>query len=1373
MERREMVERINRMGRKLKNRLAYILIIVMLCSTMSLENVNASDYDSLNSTEGNNESNTIIENQQEADNEQTDNSSVQQKVENEQYNASNEEADNVTEEIPEQDSQNIEIQTNDETQVLINYVSVDKPFLETPNEQNVVVSFGNGNENISKVRLVCKKNDGSDLELNLTRQEKELYLFTIPLEKKDSGTYELDSFAYFINGIEQIIDLKAIGIEAKFGVNEFYPGYENGDINSNDIDVSVVDVDANKVIAAQTDIEEALDATQEAIAESSGESVNDKSRNLKTSRTAVKEKVVVLDPGHGGSDGGAAANGLVEKNLTLKIAQYCKQELEEYSGLKVYMTRNNDSDVGLSERVQMAKRWGADVFVSIHINSASAGANGVEVWYPNSSYNANIHAQGKDLANEILKELVGLGLTNRGIKIRNSENGTKYPDGSLADYYSVIKDSKTNGFPGIIVEHAFISNPSDAAKLKQESFLKQLGIADAIGIANYFGLSKNPEIRIVNKNDFSGTFKVKITGVGSSTNTTKVEVPVWCQTDGQDDLKWYTATLQNDGSYTVDVAISNHNDQVGTYIADLYVTYRNGTMEQLGRTSAVMSKTSANISVEKNGTNPAQYQSKVVFSNMPTGVKSVQFAVWSNEGGQNDLKWYMGKDVGNDTWLATIDLNNHKTYGNYSVHAYLEMEDGYFFNFGNTSFEVQKANVGELKVKDYNQNEGSFRVIIRLNNTDVGINKVDVPIWCSSNQSDIKWYTAIKQADGTYSVDVNIANHKYNSGEYNIHAYLTDAFGNKSFGQATTFAVIAPKSEVTAKDAAGTETNYELKATNLGLYGDVRKVEFAVWSLKGGQDDLAWYQASRDSSGAYRATVPISRHRTAGEYEADAYITLGNGGLKYVGKASFKVTEPGISKVEVSEKDVDGGTFTVSLAKPESPSGVNRLQVAVWGAANGQNDLKWYDAAKRPDGSYEVAVSIANHGFETGTYNVHTYLTGGNGISLCANTTSTEIEAPKSEVTATDAAGTETNYELKATNLGLYGDVRKVEFAVWSLKGGQDDLVWYQASRDSSGAYRATVPISRHRTTGEYEGDAYITLSNGTLKYVGTAKFEITIPSLNLYVANYDASLGSFDVILNNIVSPSGINKIEVPVWCSSNQSDIKWYKAVKQNDGTYKITVDPMYHNLHSGIYQIHAYITTGNGIMTLAGTTTQLVKAPELYTIMGTTTTTVDQMMKYYKSSGVNYPGNELGKGGAPTLESFCKLYLEEANAEGVRAEVAFAQTMLETGWLKYGGIVKIEQFNFAGIGALDGNSTGNCATFPDVRTGIRAQIQHLKAYGSSGALTNSCVDPRFHLVKRNCAPYVQWLGQKENPQGNGWATSERYGYNIMSGIQKLKSL
>ena len=137
-----------------------------------------------------------------------------------------------------------------------------------------------------------------------------------------------------------------------------------------------------------------------------------------------RNKVVVLDPGHGGSDGGASANGLVEKNLTLKIAQYCKEELEKYAGVTVYMTRSTDVAVDLEERVQKAKNWGADVFVSIHMNSASAAAQGAEVWYPNSSYNSEIHNNGQKLASEIEKELVSLGLADRGVKIRNSQNGS-------------------------------------------------------------------------------------------------------------------------------------------------------------------------------------------------------------------------------------------------------------------------------------------------------------------------------------------------------------------------------------------------------------------------------------------------------------------------------------------------------------------------------------------------------------------------------------------------------------------------------------------------------------------------------------------------------------------------------------------------------------------------------------------------------------------------------------------------------------------------------------------------------------------------------------------------------------------------------------
>ena len=126
------------------------------------------------------------------------------------------------------------------------------------------------------------------------------------------------------------------------------------------------------------------------------------------------------------------------------------------------------------------------------------------------------------------------------------------------------------------------------------------------------------------------------------------------------------------------------------------------------------------------------------------------------------------------------------------------------------------------------------------------------------------------------------------------------------------------------------------------------------------------------------------------------------------------------------------------------------------------------------------------------------------------------------------------------------------------------------------------------------------------------------------------------------------------------------------------------------------------------------------------------------------------------------------EEAEAEDIRAEVAFTQAMKETGFLQFGGDVSIEQFNFAGIGTTGGGVPGN--SYPDVRTGVRAQIQHLKAYATDEPLNQTCVDNRYEYVKKASAPYVQWLGQKENPEGAGWATGENYGYDIAGMLQHL---
>lgn len=188
-------------------------------------------------------------------------------------------------------------------------------------------------------------------------------------------------------------------------------------------------------------------------------------------------------------------------------------------------------------------------------------------------------------------------------------------------------------------------------------------------------------------------------------------------------------------------------------------------------------------------------------------------------------------------------------------------------------------------------------------------------------------------------------------------------------------------------------------------------------------------------------------------------------------------------------------------------------------------------------------------------------------------------------------------------------------------------------------------------------------------------------------------------------------------------------------------------------------------------SGEQAEEVIADGQYPIMGKSSVTVDQMVEYFKSSGEQYPKEALEKGGADSIETFCQMYYDEAVAEGVRPEVAFVQTMKETGWLQYGGDASIEQFNFAGLGTTGGGVAGN--SYPDVRTGIRAQIQHLKAYATADALSQECVDDRYEYVTKGCAPYVEWLGQQENPEGYGWATADNYGYSIVDMISELKQI
>ena len=160
-------------------------------------------------------------------------------------------------------------------------------------------------------------------------------------------------------------------------------------------------------------------------------------------------------------------------------------------------------------------------------------------------------------------------------------------------------------------------------------------------------------------------------------------------------------------------------------------------------------------------------------------------------------------------------------------------------------------------------------------------------------------------------------------------------------------------------------------------------------------------------------------------------------------------------------------------------------------------------------------------------------------------------------------------------------------------------------------------------------------------------------------------------------------------------------------------------------------------------------------LTAIMGKPAVTAEQMKSYLKKKNPSV---------AQSVLDMIPLYLSEGEAEGVRGDIAFAQSCLETGNFAFSGsAVTLSQNNFCGLGVTQRGKTG--LSFDTPQLGIRAQVQHLKAYASTDKLLNERTDPRFRYVTRGCAPYVEWLGQKENPQGKGWAAGEKYGEKILS--------
>ena len=467
------------MNKRLKPVLALILTMFMSVSTLS------------------NTYTVFAEGEETVTTEQTTTEDVNEQEEVEDNNVNEEDSSNVEEAIPEEDTSedvaNVQEQLGDAS--MMEYFLVDSPVVEKSETENFVLSLNNV-EGYADFSITVKKSDGSTFDLESNEQVDNLVKFSRVFSAEEKGEYLVASLHYSLNGGKYYLNFSDLGMNVKFGVDQEYTGYDETLPDMTE-DISEEEEELNNSVIQVTDVNKASEEVAEGMM----------AQDFPAAMALIDEDIetqsnegitLCLDPGHGGSESGTLNyNGTgLEKDYNLKIAKYCYDELQKYN-CKVVMTRSTDKYMGLEERAEYAKQQGAQYLISFHLNASQKhNAYGAEVYYPNTNWRPDISEKGKVMAQAIQKQLVSLGLYDRGIKFRTIDineypNPHRYDDNSIADYYGVIRNAKTRGITGLIIEHCCMDNESDFDKyLGSEEKIKQLGVADANGIVAALGLTK-------------------------------------------------------------------------------------------------------------------------------------------------------------------------------------------------------------------------------------------------------------------------------------------------------------------------------------------------------------------------------------------------------------------------------------------------------------------------------------------------------------------------------------------------------------------------------------------------------------------------------------------------------------------------------------------------------------------------------------------------------------------------------------------------------------------------------------------------------------------------------------------------------------------
>ena len=1428
----------------------------------------------------------------------------------------------------------------------IDFVYIESSYLETPGTQRIVFDFGETIQDAQRVTLTVTDDLGYTTEWETSRQAEGLYLFEKDFTGEAyTGSYEAVSINIYSETGTEVLDLDEMDIEAEFGVNEEYSGYEelqpiNEEAASDEqVGASVVTIDENGVTKAQDSIADALnEVSTETEGISTFSAASSRSGNI----------VVALDPGHDSRSTGASANGLREEVLTLKIANYCKEELEKYAGVEIYMTRTgadcpyNMSGAGCIEyRVRDAAAAGAQIYVSFHLNSStSSSPKGAEVIVPNRNWRPELGEEGEKLASAILDELVKVGLTKRPTPIysRDSESGNTYADGSAADYFSVQRNCKLNNIPGIIIEHAFLTNSGDVNNfLNSEAGLKKLGVADATGIAKYLGLAKVGERIEVEEGTYTiesalaSDKMIEVSGAGWDAGTGIV----LSDKDNAKSSQRYEIVKTSDGYYNI---IAEHSGKAlevqgnssgasicqkdrdvnsqaqkwyfvnagnGRYnIASAYGTYMdvqsaltssgtpvwtydyNGTNAQIWQlekseyqpvasgTYIIENAQDTNMVLNVDGSSLSDYANVSLYQNEEgsnqrfevTYVGGGYYNIFAEHSQKsldvNGASTASGANLQQYTWNGSnaqlwkfVDAGNGAYYIRSKVGTVIDLASGQAVSGTNVCMDSMNGDASQkwqMEKSEYRPVEDGQYVIssagssynvmtLNGNNIELGLYSASDTQMFDISYVDNGYYKITSRSNGNV-LDVQYGSlndyaslwtYQWNASDAQLWKFVSDSDGSyqirSKLGTVIDIScgVIAPGTDIQMYTANGTNAQKWKIEKDKGEV-DPQPISDGTYTIANASDlkqVLDVSTASENDGGNIQtyASNDTSAQRFEVRYQGDGYYQIlaehsgksldVSGAVKSAGANVWQYTWNGSDAQLWRILDAgDGNYFIMSklgtvldLSGNIAQSGTN-VQTDYLTDVNSQ---KWsfVESEYRPieDGLYslrnashtELVVDIygasvndeANvwlynyNGTPAQRFNVK-YAGGGYykiesahsgkvldvwGASTNPGTNVWQYTWNGSDAQLWKFVKTNDGYYIKSKlgtvldiNAGIYASGSNIQTYTMNGTGAQKWTLEkeYASLEIEEGTYifhsalseKCVLDISCGST--ENGGNVQIYTPNNT----SAQKFTVEPVADGYYKITSEISGKVLDVAC-------GSNSAGTNVWQYDwNGSDAQLWRFIDAGAGNYYIqsrlgTVLDVWGASTVAGTNVHAYTLN----KTNAQKWTLESAERQLYSIMGDSAVTAEQMAEFFNDRCTvdnQYPYSDVTE--APTIEDFCKIYIEECEAEGVKAEVAFCQAMLETGFLKFGGDVKKEQYNFAGIGATGGGVPGH--SFRTIREGIRAQVQHLKAYASKEPLNQAVVDPRFNYVKRGTAIYVEWLGQKENPEGNGWASSVNYGYNIV---------